>query len=114
MTPSEETSDDQRRRDQRERETKAAIDLALRRRKVDDHLHDLDEAVKDIKDDYRNILRKLTEALERLTNLENRQITDAAVAKAVSDKSISTRSFFLGCAGVVASLGAILAGTGHT
>lgn len=86
--------------------TDLAVKQALRDKEVNDTLGNHERKI--------NKLTEVTDALkESAERIEKKIDTAAAVAEALANRTMSNKTFFLGCAGVVVSLGAILAGTGH-
>lgn len=120
MSVPEQPNDRQDRRDREDRAQKLAVDTALRNQKVDSRLDAHEVRLNNINASQSEMVKVQRRMQEIVDRIESKIDTATAVAKASADaakqnadKSVSTRNFFLGCAGVVASLGALLAGTGH-
>jgi hypothetical protein len=86
--------------------TKLAVEVALRNQIVDQRL-----------DRHEARLNAFNGSLDRIeqvvSSISGKFDTQVAVAKATADKGVSARQFYLSLLGLVVSVGAILAGTGH-
>lgn len=95
-------------------EERAMIERALKDRSIDDRLSAHDKLFSTIEQDYKDLVHANNETFKVVQDLSTKIDTAAAVAKAVADKGVSSKSFYLTCGGMVIALGGILAGTGHT
>lgn len=90
-----------------------AVKVALREQTVDNRLNAHEMRLNSINGTQTEMLRVQKTVQEAIARLEGKVDTAAEVAKAVADKGVSTRSFYLGLGGLAIALGGLLAGTGH-
>lgn len=104
---------DAERRADADRATAIAVETALRNAKVDDRLNDTTRRLDQISGAQVEMAKTQREVQRSLSDLKSTIDTTAAVTKALADKGISTRQFYLGLGSLALMLAALLAGTGH-
>jgi hypothetical protein len=104
---------DDRRRADAAAATELAVKTALRDAKIDERLTDAEHHLAEINGSQAETAKTLKEMQRTLGGVEESIRTNSAITKALEDRGLSTRTFYLGLAGLGLMLGGILAGTGH-